>query len=254
MKKILLSFLLLTGLALPQVSLDSAAAKYTNADVLELWGRATFVETPSAGQYDIGFIMGNGRENLSFAPMGSYTWNNSLKQLTWVTELANVRLGSKLYFAPQIIPKNVKSKVVITGEVGWLDDIYQEPYIEWNLPRQLIGEIDSTVTFEWNVSGNTITYEWFRRTVNVDSTVGYLYDSLGVVIDSFYTYDYSWNDPVKINGQTQASFVSPPLQWGWDGMKVFSIATGSIGDPITSRQCLLRIIGGKFNYLRPVGD
>ena len=40
---------------LSQVTLDSARAYYAGNWVTELWGRASFSETPSADEYDIGF-------------------------------------------------------------------------------------------------------------------------------------------------------------------------------------------------------
>ena len=86
MKTIILMILMALPV-LSQVTLDSAKAKYVGNAVTELWGRATFIETPSAGDYDIGFLFGEDRENYSTTvPMGSYTWNSTLKQLTWMTQ------------------------------------------------------------------------------------------------------------------------------------------------------------------------
>jgi len=192
-----------------------ATITYAGSNVTELYGLATFINTPSASDYEIGFIYGENRDNLTFAPMGTFSWDGSSKQLTWMTQLTNLEIDKKFYFAPQVIPVKTISKFKVTNTVGWIDDLYQEPFLEFDLPRRVTGDIDSTVTFTWQVSGANISYKWYRRTVNVDSTLQ---------ADSSYTYQFSWNAPVKINGETGAIFTSPALSSAWDGLKVFSVA------------------------------
>lgn len=118
--KTLLIFFALTITILGQVSLDSARVKYAGDSVYELWGRATFIETPDAADYKVGFVWGENAGNLTFAPMGIYWWNNTLKQLTWKTQLVNLPEGEYVV-APQIMPKNVIITFETTDIVGWIE-------------------------------------------------------------------------------------------------------------------------------------
>lgn len=238
------TIILIILLALPisaQVTLDSARAKYVGNWVTELWGRATFVETPSAEDYDIGFLFGEERDNYSSTvPMGSYTWNGALKQLTWMTQLTNLPADGKYYFAPYVLPVKTISKFKVTDVIGWIPDIFQEPEIVSDLPQKITGIEGETVTFTIYAEGEQLGYEWYRRTINIDSTVQYIYNEIGEIIDSSYTYQYSWNTPVKINGQTTSEYTTPNLSMTWDGWKVFVRVSNALGEAI-SRQCLLRI-------------
>jgi len=257
MKTIIL-FFLLTVLSSGQLIVDSTAVEKRNASEDWFWSRAHYEGTiPALVDYQVGFLWGTDRDNISFAPAGNINHNINNKTFTFRAEMGNLP-KEKLYVEGFVKPITTKSKFAIGGAIyrangkDWYYDVFQEPYMESNLSRRITGDVGATVTFNWNVTGATITYKWYRRTVNVDSTVQYQPDSLGVIIDSSYTYQFSWNNPIRINGQTQASFTTPALNKNWDGMKVFSVATGAIGDAITSRETLLRIRGGRFNYLRAV--
>lgn len=221
---ILLSLVLYTD-TFGQLIVDSTAVEQVSNDEDWFWGKVHYEgDIPNVNDYQLGFLYSGFRDELNFVPAGWFNHNVSAKTITYRTEMGNLP-DIKIWVRAYVYPKTTTSKFEIGGVTYfsqnkyWYYDIYQEPYIESDLPIKKIGYVGETVTFTIYATGQSLNYEWFRRTMNPDTT---------------------WNDPVVINGETSSEYTTPALQLSWNGWKVFCRIYNGIGEAIT-RQSLLRV-------------
>ena len=155
-------FLLLTISIFGQVSIDSAKVTCNN-NVYTLEGYATFIGTPSADDYKIGFLYGPDYSDIYYIPMGSYEWNAGTKQLKIMTEITNPTFGAKYYFTPYIQPKAAVAKFHADGQNGIKPDIICDPVIiaqGHDGLNKLVGEqIEFFVEIE-EKEGCSVNYQW----------------------------------------------------------------------------------------------
>ena len=244
--KILILFLLFTSLAFSQLIVDSTAVEKVSDSEDWFWGRISYEGTlPSLDDYVIGFLYGEDRDNISYAPAGWFNHNTTAKTILFRTEMGNLP-ENKIWVRGYILPVSKTSKYEIGGETyasggkDWYYDIFQEPYLESDLPRTISGEVGSQVTFSITATGQDLQYEWFRRDIIIDTLWQYVYGLGGEIMDSLMIFDYSWKEPVKINGATETDYTTPNLQLAWDGWKVFCRIYNNLGEEY-SRECLLRV-------------
>ena len=217
--KTIIAFLLLTALAFPQLVVDSTAVEKVSDSEDWFWGRIHYEGTvPSLDDYVIGFLYGEDRDNISYAPAGWFNHNTTAKTILFRTEMGNLP-ENKIWVRGYILPVSKTSKYEIGGETyasggkDWYYDIFQEPYLESDLPRTISGEVGSQVTFSITATGQNLQFEWFRRDIIIDS-VAIAWDSLGVPIE--WKPVYTWDEPVKVNNATASDFTTPNLITAWD--------------------------------------
>jgi hypothetical protein len=208
-----------------QLVVDSTGVEKVSETEDWFWCRAHYEGTiPSVSDYIVGFLYGEDRDNISYIPMGWYNHDAGTKTITYRTEMGNLP-KSRIWVQGYILPKSNVSKYEIGGLIYlnngkyWYYDIFQEPYLEVDLPLSINGTVGETVTFTVYATGQNLEYEWYRRTMNPDTT---------------------WNEPVKINGEITNEYTTPSLQAQYDGWKVFCRIYNSIGE-VYSRQCLLKV-------------
>lgn len=233
----IIAFLLLTTLTFGQLIVDSTSVEKVSDSEDWFWGRVYYEGViPTLNDYTLGFLYSEYRDNLIFVPAGWFNHNASAKTITYRTEMGNLP-EEKMWVQAHVIPISNVSKYKIGGVTyhsqgkDWYYDVFQEPYLESDLPRRTNGTAGEPVTFTIYATGQSLQYECFRRTMNIDSTMNQ---------DSTYSYQYSWDDPVKINGQTSNEYTTPNLQLTWDGWKVFCRVYNALGEEY-SRQTLLRV-------------
>jgi len=181
--KILISLIIFCSVLFGQVSVDSTKVEYSD-NTTTLTGYATFVTTPDPSDYRAGFLRGTSYNDLEYIPMGSYSWNNSTKQLEVVTTITNSDVGNKYYYSLYIQPLAAISKYEVGGS-GELPNIVCEPVISsQSANKSLTQPIGETITFtiimeeiedcsynfewqylldgqeNWNVIANNNTGEW----------------------------------------------------------------------------------------------
>lgn len=225
MKSLIIVFLLLTSFIYPQLTVDSTAVEKRNASEDWFWGKASYEGiVPTLNDYIIGFLYAENRDNLEYIPAGWFNHNPSAKTITFRTEMGNLP-DKKIWVQAYILPKSTVSKYQIGGATyrsqnkDWYYDIYQEPYLETDLPQNISDTVGAVVIFSITATGQNLQYEWYKRTMNPDTT---------------------WNSPVKISGEISDSYITPPLQIQWNGWKVFARIYNNLGE-IYSRQTLLKI-------------
>jgi len=208
-----------------QLIVDSTAVEQVSNDEDWFWGRVTYEGTvPNVNDYQLGFLYSGFRDELNFVPAGWFNHNASAKTITYRTEMGNLP-DVKIWVRAYVYPKTTTSKYEIGGATYfsqnkyWYYDIFQEPYIETDLPIKKNGTVGQPVTFSVSATGQSLQYEWYRRTMNPDTT---------------------WNEPVIINGETSSEYITPVLQISWDGWKIYCRIYNGIGEAIT-RQTLLRV-------------
>ena len=176
MKKLIVLLFLATTL-FAQVKIDSATVIISD-NVSKLYGRATFTETPSANDYDIGFLFGESYNELNYIPMGGYVWNDSLKQLTYWTEITNLDINSKHFYTPFIQPKAQIRKFAVDSE-GEKEDIVCEPVIE-SASGTLSGQVGETLTFSVTMESReescSYNYQWSYKL----ATESEVYDTISI--------------------------------------------------------------------------
>jgi hypothetical protein len=250
--KIFLTIALATSFAFGQLTVDSVAVEgFPNAPKdNKFWAQCFYegeiTEGTTLSDYFFGFIFAQDRTSLQVVPAGNITVNESLKRIRWQSEIVNLPLNERWYVAGYIQPLSEKAKFRVndnlfqSGGKWWRPNMFNEPEIISDLPNRVNGNVGGEITFSVSAYGEPLFYEWFRRTVNIDSTIQYVYDELGEIIDSSYTYQYTWNAPIKIDGVTTSEFTTQPLQPQYDRWKVFVRIYNNLGEEF-SRQCLLRV-------------
>lgn len=217
MKTIIINLLLTISL-IAQVSIDSSKS-FKQDNTTRLYGYATFVNVPSADDYNVGFLFGESYSDINFIPMGDYSWNNTTKQLTFWTDVTNLAVSSKHYFHAYIQPKASISKFEVEGE-GWLTDIVCEPVIS-SASGTLTGAVGETLTF-------TLTMEERDETCSYNFQWAYTLasDSLDADSNTVYYYPNDWSNI----GTNQNSWTTPSLILAYDRAKVRCIVSNSSGE------------------------
>ena len=232
MKRIILLLTILATSLFAQVTIDTATVTY-NDNVTRIYGRATFVETPNADEYTIGFLFGESYNDLSYVPMGSYTWDNAIKQLTFWTDLTNLDIGSKDYYTPYIQPKHQVRKFLVGGDG---EDIVCEPIIS-SASGTLRGEIDEQLTFSVTMEDReescSYNYQWSYKLATEVET----YDTVETVIYTTisYTYPEEWTNV----GTNSTEWTTPKLKSIHDRAMVRIRAYNSYGEDF--RQGTIRV-------------
>lgn len=223
-----------------QVKMDSSYVEYKGNAIYELHGFSTFQQPVIVTDYSIGFRFSQDENENTYVPMGSHTLTQGNRKIHWVTEIVNPPFGNKIFFEPSIIPVAEQKKFRVTNELGRLINIFDEPIIESNLSDKAVS-VGERAVFIIFASGTDLEYEWFYRTRNTDSTVVFVFDSLGVIIDSFYVYQYTWNEAIKIGGATSSTFQTIPAPLFFNGRKYFVRVYNNLGE-VYSRQSILSVI------------
>lgn len=233
MKTIL--FILFSCLTFGQVKIDSSYAEYKGNAVYEMHGYATFQKPVSVNDYRIGFRLSQNTDENTYVPMGSYTLSTGNREIEWLVEIVNPPFGNKFFFESSIIPIAEQKKFEVTDIIGRLINLYDEPVIESNLPEVKNAIVNDMVQFDISATGENLEYEWFMRTMNTDSTFN--------EFDSTWTYQFIWNEAIKIGGATSSSYQTTPVHLNWNGRKYFIRVYNNLGEEY-SRQTLLIVFEG----------
>lgn len=245
MKKLIILIMILFCVSIfAQVSIDSTNA-ITSGNTITLYGYSTFVTTPSAEDYDVGFLFGTSYNDLNYIPMGDFSWNQSTLQLTHWTTVTNLELTSKHYYTPYIQPKSAISKFEVDGTDGWENDIICEPVIESaSANKSMTQPIGETITFNVTVEQKEETcsynYQWEYKLATEITT----YDTVETVIDTVlsYTYPESWSNI----GENLNEWETPALQNNFHYAKVRCRVYNSSGEDI-SIEGLIKIDPASLN-------
>lgn len=233
MKRVIILLVIFLGLAywsstFAQVTIDTATVQY-NDNTTRIYGRATFVNTPSADEYKIGFLFGESYNDLNFIPMGSYSWNGTLKQLTFWTDLTNLEVDSKDYYTPYIQPKHQIRKFLVGGDG---EDLICEPVIESasGTLRGSVGEqLTFSVTMEEREESCSYNYQWqYKLATEVE-----VYDTTSLeplTIDTTLTYEYpeNWNNI----GTNSSEWTTPILNLNHNMALVRVVVSNTSGEAI----------------------
>ena len=228
--KVLLLTLLFASLVFGQVKMDSSYVEYMGNAVYELHGYATFQQPVIVSDYDIGFRFSEYEYENTYVPMGYYELTTGNRVIHFWTEIVNPPFASKFFFSPSIIPRAEVKKFAVTDVMGVLTNIYAEPIIDGDLPYTTNVGVGENALFTIFATGEDLEYEWFVSTMNTDSTEKYNYDSLGVVVDTFYVYTYTWNEATKINGETSSTYITNKVKLDWNGSHYYVRVYNYLGE------------------------
>jgi len=230
----LLILFILTITTFAQVIVDSSKITI-NGNITRVTGWATFINTPTPDDYDVGFFWGVNYDDLNYIPMGDYSWSAINTQLTFWTDVTNLPEEGKYYYAPWIMPKSLIGKF----EVGSGGNIICEPVIEYATGK-LNAEVGEQITFtvyvtEYEDISCSYNYAWSYMLATLEEVYDSNYIDINPPLDSLvidttvvYNYPETWTDLAE----TTNSYTTPTLDISYHKARIRCRVYNGYGEAI----------------------